>query len=114
MCVHCDELFDHQSHKKMKAGGKINECPTCVEEMGLSGPTKYLALQAGDGKMSGITILQFETDDDREKYAKMWRNNSGQNKGKSCQLGTHLTASGGIKFKTIQTTEPVNHKGKMT
>ena len=38
---------------------------------------------------------------------------SGQNAGKSCQLGTHLTPMSGIKFKTIQKTEATNHKGKL-
>lgn len=112
-CIICGDTFNSRCPQKLKVGGKINQCPTCVEEYGLSGPPKYVGLAAGDGKQAGVTILKFETETDREAYVKMWRNNSGQNKGKSCQLGTHLTSSGGIKFKTVQATEATNHKGKM-
>jgi hypothetical protein len=112
-CVHCGDSFDLRSPQKIRAGGKINECPTCVQDFGLSGPPKYLGVGAGDGKMTGVTILKFETEQDRAAYAAMWRNNSGQNKGKSCQLGTHLTASSGLRFTTVQKTEAVNHKGKL-
>jgi hypothetical protein len=112
-CVICGDNFNPRSPQKLKLGGKINECPTCVDEHGLSGPPKYLGVSAGDGKMTGVTILKFNSEADREAYSKMWRNNSGQNKGKSCQLGNHLTASGGIRFETVLATEAVNHKGKM-
>jgi hypothetical protein len=63
--------------------------------------------------MSGVTILKFETEADREAYAKAHRNNSGAARGKSCQLGDHLTPMTGLKFKTIQKTEATNHKGKL-
>jgi len=113
VCVHCEEEFDPCSKRKSRAGGRINECPDCVLGLGISDDTpKYLGVSAGDGKMSGLTILKFETNNDREAYSKMWRNNSGQNKGKSCQLGRHLSSTSGIKFKTVQKTESVNHKGK--
>jgi len=95
-------------------GGYANECPDCVEERGGDdSPPKYLGVMAGDGKMAGVTILKFETDTDREAYAKAHRNNSGQNKGKECQLGSHLTPMSGIKFTTVQKTEATNHKGKL-
>ncbi len=112
-CVHCGDKFDPRSPQKLKAGGKINECPNCVDELGTSGPPKYLGVAAGDGKMTGLTILKFQSEKDREAYAAMWRNNSGQNVGKSCQLGTHLTSSIGVKFETVQATQAVNHKGKL-
>jgi hypothetical protein len=63
--------------------------------------------------MSGVTILKFETEADREAYAKAHRNNSGQARGKECQLGGHLTPMSGIKFTTVQKTEAVNAKGKL-
>lgn len=114
ICVHCETDFDLLSPMKIKVGGYSNECPDCVEERGgdMSAP-KYLGVMAGDGKMSGVTILKFETEKDREAYAKMWRNNSGQNKGKACQLGAHLTCASGLRFKTLQKTESTNHKGKL-
>lgn len=114
LCKHCGENFDHLSPVKVKIGGYINECPECVEESGGDkSPPKYLGVTAGDGKMSGVTILKFSTEEDRKAYAKNWRNNSGQNKGKSCQLGKHLSSTGGLKFQTVQATEAVNHKGKL-
>jgi hypothetical protein len=95
-------------------GGYANECPDCVEERGGdNSPPAYLGVGAGDGKALGITILKFETDADREAYAKAHRNNSGQNVGKSCQLGTHLTPMTGLKFVTVQKTEAMNAKGKL-
>ncbi len=112
-CVHCEDEFDLDSPIKMKAGGYINECPDCIEERGGDTTARYLGVAAGDGKMSGLTILKFNSEKDREAYSKMWRNNSGQNKGKSCQLGKHLSPTDGIKFQTVQHTEAVNHKGKL-
>ena len=113
-CIHCGDEFNERSRHKELVGGRINECPHCVETNGGDqSPPKYLACQAGDGKMSGITILQFDSEADRQAYSKAWLNNSGQNAGKSCQLGTHLTPMSGIKFKTIQKTEATNHKGKL-
>mgnify|MGYP003389174788 CR=1 FL=1 len=34
ICVHCDYDFDPKSTLKQMAGGKINECADCVEELG--------------------------------------------------------------------------------
>lgn len=113
VCILCEEEFDLNSRRKRLAGGKINECPDCIEERGGdNSPPRYLGVSAGDGKMSGLTILSFKRQEDREAYSKMWRNNSGQNKGKSCQLGKHLSSTSGIKFEIIQKTEAVNHKGR--
>lgn len=113
-CIHCEAEFNERSRLKQLVGGKVNECPDCVEANGGDqSPPKYLGVMAGDGKMSGVTILQFESEADRKAYAQAHRNNSGQNKGKECQLGTHLTPMSGIKFKTVQRTEAMNHKGKL-
>ncbi len=113
-CKWCEAEFETESRRKQLAGGFINECPDCVEERGGDdSPPKYLGVMAGDGKMAGVTILKFESEDDRKEYAKMWRNNSGQNVGKSCQIGTHLSPTRGLKFSTVQKTEATNHKGKL-
>jgi hypothetical protein len=113
-CKWCEAEFETESRRKKLAGGYINECPDCVEERGGDdSPPMYLGVCAGDGKLTGVTILKFETEADREAYAKAHRNNSGQNKGKECQLGGHLTPMSGIKFTTVQKTESVNHKGKL-
>jgi hypothetical protein len=114
VCKHCESTFDVDSPLKRRVGGYINECPDCVEERGGDqSPPKYLGVAAGDGKISGVTILKFKSERDRKAYQKMWSNNSGQNKGRSCQLGTHLSTTGGLRFETVQHTEAVNHKGKL-
>ena len=113
-CIHCGDEFNERSRRKELVGGRINECPDCVEANGGDqSPPKYLGVMAGDGKMAGVTILQFETTADREAYAKAHANNSGQSRGKECQLGGHLTPMSGMKFKTVQKTEAMNHKGKL-
>lgn len=109
-CIHCEDEFDPQSKQKAKAGGKFNECPDCAEET----TVKYLGLQAGDGKQAQAAILKFKSEEDRERYREFWKNNSGVNKSKSCQLGNHLSTDPGISFETIQTIENMNHKGKAT
>jgi hypothetical protein len=108
-CVHCDCEFDLNSPAKKRAGGKINECPDCSEESA----TRYLGLQAGDGKMSGVTILSFENASDRSQYLKYWRGNNGTNVGKSCQLSGSNPATVGVRFKTVTTPGAMNHKGRL-
>jgi hypothetical protein len=111
-CVICENLFDPRSALKRRVGGRVNECPDCVEAGGGDVPA-YLGVSAGDGKQAGLTILQFESTEAREAYSQAHRNNSGMNKGKECQLGGHLTPMSGIKFKTVQRQEATNHKGKL-
>lgn len=107
-CVNCEEEFDLRSEAKRKAGGKINECPDCSQE----DTVKYAGVQAADGKQSQATILKFDSDLDRKRYLDFWKNNSGMNKGKSCQLGNHLSTTPDIKFKSVTNFVPTNHKGK--
>lgn len=114
ICLHCESEFDHLSKKKREAGGKINECPSCVEEFGLENAVAYAGVQAGDGKGVGCTIVAFTSEADRALYVKSWRANSGQNKGKSCQLGSGTVAMSGMKFKKIGESGSIgtNHKGR--
>jgi hypothetical protein len=62
---------------------------------------KYLGCASADGKMGGVSILAFESNEDREKYRKAWNNNTGMNKGKSCHLSQSNTAMTGMKFRQI-------------
>ncbi len=87
VCIHCEIEFDLNSTAKQHAGGKINECPDCVEELGTETAVKYLGLQAGEGKTNALSIVAFESDDDREAYSSAWKAVTGYHKGKSCQLG---------------------------
>lgn len=108
-CVNCGDDFDLNSEAKRKAGGLSTHCPDCSEEV----VVRYAGVQAADGKQSQATILKFSSEEDRDKYISFWQNNSGQHKGKSCQLGRHLSTDPGIKFQTIIGHNPTNHKGKM-
>ena len=107
-CVHCQENFDLHSTEKNRVGGKINQCPDCSEETSV----KYAGVQAADGKQAQATILKFGSDSDKKTYLNFWQNNSGLHKGKSCQLGNHLSTTPSIKFETISGFKPTNHKGK--
>ncbi len=107
-CIECEMDFDLHSPAKVKAGGKINFCPDCSEESAV----KYLGLQSADGKQAQATILKFKTEADKNRYSSFWKNNSGFNKGKSCQLGNHLSTTPGISFQIVQGFSPTNHKGK--
>jgi hypothetical protein len=109
ICVQCDEEFDPTSSAKISVGGKINECPDCSTE----DTVKYVGLQAADGKQAQATILKFTNIKDRQKYLQFWQNNSGLHKGKSCQLGNHLSTTPNVKFETITDFTPTNHKGKL-
>ena len=107
-CIICNDEYDLYSAKKTKVGGKINECADCCDETAV----KYAGLQAADGKANQTTILKFYSEEDKKKYISFWRNNSGFNKGKSCQLGNHLSTDPNIKFQTIVEHIATNHKGK--
>jgi len=112
-CIHCGDEFNASSRQKQIVGGKINECPDCVETLGTETTVAYLGVCMGEGKQGGVQILAFEDDSSRSAYLKGWRNNSGQNKGKSCQLGKHLSSTGGIRFKKMgETPANSNHNGR--
>ena len=76
-CKHCGISFDLESFAKRQAGGKINECPDCVEELGTETAVKYLGLGSGDGKAAAISIVAFESNEDRAAYASAWKDNTG-------------------------------------
>lgn len=107
-CSECDADFDLHCAAKRSVGGNRNHCPDCAEESAV----KYIGLQAADGKQSQATILKFTSTNDREAYLKYWQNNSGLHKGKSCQLGNHLSVTPNISFEIVQGFTPTNHKGK--
>lgn len=107
-CVVCGDEFDPNSVAKRRVGGLVNQCPDCSEEVAV----RYLGLQSADGKSSQATILAFNSQTDREKYSSFWKNNSGYHKGKSCQLGTHLSTTPNVKFKTVSAFNASNHKGR--
>ena len=112
-CVHCDTQFHPGSSAKKRVGGKINECPDCVEELGTETAVKYLGLQAGDGKTASISIVAFESDDDRQAYSKAWKAVTGFHKGKSCHLSGSQTNIGSRPMRHVSFVGGNgNHKGK--
>lgn len=114
-CKHCGIEFNHNSQQKRAAGGKINECPDCVIELGTETAVPYAGVAAGDGKGVGVTVLAFETPADRAAYVKAWRSTSGQNVGKACQMSNSNAYIGGLKFKKIGESGSIgtNHKGRL-
>ncbi len=100
-------MFDPRSPAKMRAGGHIGTCPDCSQES----TVKYLGLSAGDGKQAGVTVLKFESKEDREEYRQMWWVNSGMMVGKACQLG-YQKRTPNVKFKTVTQSSATNHKGR--
>ncbi len=107
-CVECEENFDSHSPEKRKVGGKSNTCPSCSKET----VPKVLGFTAGDGKMSSITIVKFQSQSDADIYKRYWQQNSGLNTGKNCQIGRGLMSTPGISFETVSQSIPTNHKGK--
>lgn len=107
-CIICGDSFDPHSEAKRRVGGKRNECADCAYEPAV----RYAGVQAADGKQSQATILKFNSERDKNKYIAFWQNNSGYHKGKSCQLGAHLSTTPDIKFQTVTAFNPTNHKGK--
>lgn len=88
-CKHCTATFNLDGHYKQQVGGKINECPSCVEELGTETAVKYLGLTSGEGKTAAISIVAFESKEDRRAYASAWKDNTGHNGG----YGGHLSSS---------------------
>lgn len=114
ICIHCDYKFDPKGTLKQLAGGKINECASCVEELGTETAIKYLGCASSDGKMGGISILSFDSKDARESYREAWNDNSGMNIGKQAALNGTNTPMSGMKFKQMgENFGNSNHKGKL-
>jgi len=68
ICKHCDEMFDLDGPLKKIAGGRINECPDCVEELGTEIAVKYTGSETeGTGSFE---ISRHSSNEDREKFMK--------------------------------------------
>tara|TARA_B100000029_G_scaffold506141_1_gene588293 strand:- start:96 stop:449 length:354 start_codon:yes stop_codon:yes gene_type:complete len=112
-CVHCQCDFDTNSYHKKSVGGKINECPDCVEELETETAVKYLGLPAGDGKANALSVVAFESTADRESYSRAWKAVTGFHKGKSCHLSGSQTNIGGRPMRHVSYVGGNgNHKGK--
>lgn len=63
-CKHCGIEFDPRSAHKREVGGKINECPDCVEELGTETAIKSLGAVGEDD----IKVVSFNSKEDLEAY----------------------------------------------
>ena len=105
-CKHCGIEFNAKSYAKKQAGGYINECPDCVEELGTETAVRYRGVTTGDGKMACMQILKFDSDAEANAYVSAWNNNSGFNNRRSGGLND-------IKFTKVgENSGNSNHKGK--
>ena len=112
-CVHCNDRFDLDGHFKRQVGGKINECPSCVEELQAETAVKYLGLSSGDGKAAAISIVAFENDEDRSAYASAWKANTGHNGGYGGHLSSSNPSIGGRPMRHVgYNAGNATHKGK--
>jgi len=112
-CIHCELPFDTQSFAKHRAGGKINECPDCVEALGTETAVKYLGLSSGDGKAAALSIVAFESEADKRAYAEAWQSAQGSIKGANGSLGRSTGALSGAPVRHVshQSGNP-NAKGR--
>ena len=60
------------SRKEASGWFAKNHCADCAEET----TVPYLAVKSANGKMSDLTILQFESSADRNRYKSAWLNNT--------------------------------------
>ena len=106
-CVHCECDFNLDSPLKRRVGGRINECPDCVEELQTEIKETIRAVSSGDGKMACIQILKFQSEDDAELYRKGWDQWSGWNNQRSGSVHD-------IAFTKVgENAGNGNHKGKV-
>ena len=73
-CKYCNDKFDLDGHFKKLAGGKINECPSCVEELETETAVKYLGFASGaEGEATPIRIVSYETNAERAEGSSSWQ-----------------------------------------
>ena len=107
-CTECEMEFDTQSKAKRIAGGLGTHCPDCSEETSI----RYFGTSAGEGKQASVQVLKFNSQQDRDKYARYWKASSGLNTGKQCQMAFRANEVN-VSFQTRATfTGNTNHKGK--
>lgn len=114
-CKHCGSEFSLDSAHKRRVGGRINECPDCVEELNTEQAPILIGVTAGEGKMAGVTVLRFPDRQRADAYMQAWRHSTGHNKGKSCQIGNTTTISMDTygAQKVGEWGGNPNHKGRM-
>lgn len=92
-CKHCGSDFDTTSAHKAEVGGRINECPECVEELGTETAPTTVGVMSGEGKVGMVTVLRFDDPKNAKAYMKAWKHSTGHNRGGGCQMGGTTTLS---------------------
>lgn len=111
-CRHCEQDFDLNSRAKREVGGKIDECPMCVEELGTETATSVVGVVSGDGKSAMVTVMRFSDEETGARFLHMWRRSTGYYRGKSCQMGsTVMLDMDGMGKKIGEHGGNANHKG---
>ncbi len=73
-CKHCNDTFDVDGHFKRLVGGKINECPSCVEELETETAVKYLGFASGDdGEATTLSIVSYKSEEERIASSSAWQ-----------------------------------------
>ena len=111
-CVHCEYEFDLDSTMKKQVGGRINECPECVQELGTETTVKYLGLTSGDGKMANLSIVAFDSEEDRAAYGAAWQAATDPYTSSPSRMSEVSGSFGGVRIRHVdhQAGNP-NHKG---
>lgn len=112
-CKHCGIEFDLNSFHKRQVGGRVNECPDCVEGLGTETAPATIGVMSGEGKIGMVTVLRFDNQKKADAYVKAWKHSTGHNKGKSCQMGntTILSMDRLGAQKVTEIGGNPNHKG---
>ncbi len=107
-CKHCGIEFNANSYAKKRAGGYINECPDCVEELGTETAVRYRGVISGDGKMAALSIVKFESEADADAYVRSFNScgSFGGRKTNNCNSIKHEHVGSNMGNS--------NHKGKAT
>ena len=73
-CKHCNDTFDVDGHFIRLVGGKINECPSCVEELETETAVKYLGFASGDdGEATTLSIVSYKSEEERIASSSAWQ-----------------------------------------
>ena len=104
-CVHCSVSFDLNSYAKKRVGGKINECPDCVEELQTETAVSYRGVVGAEGKMAALSIVAFNSEHEADAYVSSFNScGFGRRKINECNYINHYHVGNNIANS--------NHKGK--
>ena len=106
-CKHCGDEFNCRSQEKRRVGGYINECPSCVEDLGTETAVRYRGVVAGDGKMAAISIVKFKSKEDADAYVRSFNSSSGWNARKTNRCNDIEFEHVGVNIGNT------NHKGRV-